>query len=1007
LTITVSRESGFMIMHRKYLYTILFIFTVSGFSGLIYESIWTHYLKLFLGHAAYAQTLVLAIFMGGMAFGSWICSRYSVRWNNLLIGYALAEGLIGLCALFFHTAFDQAVQLSYTGILPLLDSTATANAYKWTLSALLILPQSILLGMTFPLMSAGIIRLAPEKTGRILALLYFTNSMGAAIGVLTSGFLLIRFLGLPWTIRLAGLINIAIALSVWLLVKKTPGDPCRSGVEGSSTPAPAVGRYWLFLFASFVTGVASFIYEIGWIRMLNLVLGSSTHAFELMLSAFILGLALGGLWIQNRIDGMAFPARMLAAVQIVMGFFALSTLPLYGYTFDVMRWLVNTLGRTDQGYLLFNLSSSAIAMTIMLPATFCAGMTLPLITYSLFKQGCGERSIGAVYAANTVGAILGIFFAIHIGFPVFGLKNLITFGAACDIALGVLLFWVAAAYTSKRRPVLITVISICAVAAALLFFQLDPYKMTSDVYRTGELLSSEEIEFKYYRDGKTATISTFLEKETGVVAINTNGKTDASINMSPGRQPSGDEPTMILAAVLPMAFHPQAGTAANIGLGSGLTTQTLLGNPKLKRVDTVEIEETVVEAAKSFRPRVDLVYTDPRSTVFIEDAKTFFSVHGKKYDIIISEPSNPWVSGVAGLFSKEFYELINRHLTEDGLFVQWIQLYEVDNDIVLSVLKAISDHFPDFVAYAAHDRDMLIVAKKKGKLSEPDSDILNIPGISGALERVFIKGMQDIALRKIGNKRSLKRLLETSPVRANSDYDPFVDQSAGRTRFLRANAYDFHNLSQTLLPSLEMLQGADPSWTVTDISFPSFYFKSQSAYKAMALRDYCLNGSFGSKYGRVPPVIQKQAADFRNIFYDCRPESAPSESLGLLQRTAMDLIPYLRPQELASVWAKLESGSCARLLSSEEKNWITLLKAVGGRDAGAMVSGAKSILESGKRVQPDALRFLVASGMVGSLTQGDRDGSFRFWSGYRSILFGTGQPDLFFRMLAAESTQPD
>lgn len=121
----------------------------------------------------------------------------------------------------------------------------------------------------------------------------------------------------------------------------------------------------------------------------------------------------------------------------------------------------------------------------------------------------------------------------------------------------------------------------------------------------------------------------------------------------------------------------------------------------------------------------------------------------------------------------------------------------------------------------------------------------------------------------------------------------------------------------------------------------------------------------------------------------------------------MDLIPYLRPQELASIWAKLKSGNCARLLSAEETNWMALFQAVGSRDAGAMVSGAKSILESGKRVQPDALRFLVASGMAGSLMQGDRDGSFRFWSGYRSILFGTGQPDLFFRMLAAESTKPD
>lgn len=993
-------------MPRKYLCTILFIFTVSGFSGLIYESIWTHYLKLFLGHAAYAQTLVLAIFMGGMAFGSWICSRYSIRWNNLLIGYALAEGLIGLCALLFHTVFDQAVQTSYTAVIPLFDSAAAANAYKWTLSALLILPQSILLGMTFPLMSAGVIRLAPQKTGRIISLLYFTNSMGAAIGVLASGFLLIRFLGLPWTIRLAGLINIAIALSVWLLVKRQPGEPLHAGLERSRTPEPAVGRYRLFLFASFVTGAASFIYEIGWIRMLNLVLGSSTHAFELMLSAFILGLALGGLWIQNRIDGMAVPARMLAAVQIAMGFFALSTLPLYGYTFDVMRWLVNTLGRTEQGYLLFNLSSSAIAMAIMLPATICAGMTLPLITWSLLKNGGGERSIGAVYAANTVGAILGIFFAIHIGLPVFGLKNLITFGAACDIALGLLLFWVAAAYPSSRRPVLITVISICAVAVALLFFKLDPYKMASEVYRTGELVSQEEIEFKYYRDGKTATISTFLEKGTGVVAINTNGKTDASINMSPGRQPSGDEPTMILAAVLPMAFHPQAGTVANIGLGSGLTTHTLLSNPRLRQVDTVEIEESVVEAAQGFRPRVELVYTDPRSSIFIEDAKTFFSVHGKQYDIIISEPSNPWVSGVAGLFSQEFYALLNRHLTEEGVFVQWIQLYEVDVDVVVSILKAISLNFSDFVAYAAHDRDMLIVAKKKGVLGDVDPGVFQIPQISQALARIYINGMQDIALRKMGSKQFFGKLIESSPIPANSDYYPFVDQRAGRTRFLQANGFDFHTLSHSLLPFLEMLAGAPPAWAATDVSFPSFYIKSQSMYKAMALRDYSLSGSFGPRFGNVPPAIQQQARKSRQIFYECGPERDEGRRFIDLFTTAKDIVPYLRPQELEAVWAKLEAGPCARLLSPSEKDWLTLFKAAGRRDPGAMISGVKTILDSGQQKNPEALRFLVASGMTGSLMQGDREGALKLWFAYRSALFGTGEADLLFRLLAAESMAP-
>jgi len=158
------------------------LFTLSGFSGLIYESIWTHYLKLFLGHAAYAQTLVLAIFMGGMAIGSWLCSRYSGKWRNLLRGYAVTEGVIGICALVFHDIFARSIQLSYTAVIPWLAEPALITAYKWTLSAFLILPQSILLGMTFPLMSAGILRLFPERPGRSVAMLYFTNSIGAAVG---------------------------------------------------------------------------------------------------------------------------------------------------------------------------------------------------------------------------------------------------------------------------------------------------------------------------------------------------------------------------------------------------------------------------------------------------------------------------------------------------------------------------------------------------------------------------------------------------------------------------------------------------------------------------------------------------------------------------------------------------------------------------------------------------------------------------------------------------------
>ena len=221
------------------------LFTVSGFAGLIYESIWSHYLKLFLGHAAYAQTLVLALFMGGMALGSLAASRLSRRWGNLLRGYAIVEALIGVAALAFHDAFVLATDASYESILPALGSDVAAAGFKWVLAGLMILPQSIALGMTFPLMSAGLLRRHPERPGEALALLYFTNSLGAAIGVLASGFVLIDALGLPGTIRVAGVINLVLAAVVWAIAPgrdPEPSAPPRRRSPAASRRAAAATR---------------------------------------------------------------------------------------------------------------------------------------------------------------------------------------------------------------------------------------------------------------------------------------------------------------------------------------------------------------------------------------------------------------------------------------------------------------------------------------------------------------------------------------------------------------------------------------------------------------------------------------------------------------------------------------------------------------------------------------------------------------------------------------------
>jgi spermidine synthase len=319
------------------------LFTVSGFAGLIYESLWTHYLKLFLGHAAYAQTLVLALFMGGMAIGAWLASQWSGRWRNLLRGYAVVEVLVGIAAIAFHDTFIAATEFAYASWLPAAGSETFAMVIKWSLAAALILPQSILLGMTFPLMSAGLLRRHPERPGAAIALLYFTNSLGAAVGVLASGFLLIERLGLPGAMQFAGFLNIALAVVVWFIAPGTDG----ARPAAATKQVGADHQVLIMLIVALLTGAASFIYEIAWIRMLSLVLGASTHSFELMLSAFILGLALGGLWIRWRIDSLAKPIVFLAGVQIAMGLLALGSLPLYDAMFDLMQSIVRALAKTE------------------------------------------------------------------------------------------------------------------------------------------------------------------------------------------------------------------------------------------------------------------------------------------------------------------------------------------------------------------------------------------------------------------------------------------------------------------------------------------------------------------------------------------------------------------------------------------------------------------------------------------------------------------------------------
>ncbi|MCC7487268.1 MAG: hypothetical protein IT529_20020 [Burkholderiales bacterium] len=959
------------------------VFTLSGFAGLIYQSIWSHYLKLFLGHAGYAQTLVLAIFMGGMAIGAWVAGRHCGRWRNLLAGYAAAEIAIGVIALGFHEVFLTVTETAFESLLPALGTPAAATAAKWTLGAALILPQSILLGLTFPLMSGGLIRRYPAAPGEVLATLYFTNSLGAGIGVLVAGFSMIARLGLPGTMQAAGWLNLAVAaLALALARAARPEAPPAI----ATTKLPRERRTLaFFLLVAGLTGAASFVYEIAWIRMLTLVLGAATHSFELMLSAFILGLAFGGLWIRSRIDRIAEPRVFLGRVQIAMGLLAAATLPLYGWTFELMSFGVRSLARTDAGYTLYHVVSHAIALLVMFPAAFCAGTTLPLITWALMRDGHGEASIGRVYAANTLGAIAGVFVAAHLGLPRLGLKATVVLGAAIDIGLGAALLWTAIGATRRFAA---TALAGAAGLAAFATTHFDVHRMMSGVYRYGRLYTPQEARVIYHRDGLTATVS--LVDFADGRSIRTNGKSDGGVKMD--GPPLSDETTMTLTAALPLAIKPEARRVAVIGIGTGVTTHTLLGNFDLAEVDTIEIESAMAEASRGFVPRNTAAFADPRSRIHIDDAKTYFSTHNRRYDIIISEPSNPWVSGVSSLFTVEFYRMARRHLERDGILVQWVQLYETEVSLIASVAAALGAVFPDYVIYTPNDKDILIVAGEPAVLARPLADVFRAPGIARELRTVGVDSIGDLDARRIGGRRALEPLFASYGVPANSDFYPYLDLNAPRLRFLRSEATELPELGSLHAPIVSALDAAPAPRPASGAAAPD-YRRGEATRRARYALGFLLAGNAPEPVN-IPYALQKDLELVKLRLLQCVEPERHDSWLHALFQVASATIPYLAARERRALFAAIAASPCMAQVPPEPRRWIVLFHAVAAGDHGLAAATGEDLLERPAAALRTAgsRRHLLAVAMAANLALDRRSRARELWRRYEPEVRRADEP---------------
>jgi len=430
-----------------------------------------------------------------------------------------------------------------------------------------------------------------------------------------------------------------------------------------------------------------------------------------------------------------------------------------------------------------------------------------------------------------------------------------------------------------------------------------------------------------------------------------------------------------MAAALPLAFKPDARAVANIGLGSGLTTHALLGSPRIEELDSVEIERMIVEGAKAFRPRNARAFEDPRSTIHIEDAKTFFAAHQRRYDVIVSEPSNPWVSGISTLFSAEFYAGVRRYLKDDGVLVQWIQAYEIDLALLSSVFAALGSQMGDYAVYTTGP-DLLVVATPARRLPEPSAQLFTFPAMRADLAVLGVKGLPDLDAMRIGSRFALEPLFTAQRMPANSDFHPVLDQRAPLARFRRDHVSGLVNARQEISPVLAFFDrdGRMPRQHLDNagLNRPMASDFATAAAQALAIA----MGGDPRAATEVQDRVRSSALLVAGLSGDCG--ASADAWVAAVQVVAVAAVPFLRAADVEPYFEHVRRARCWKGVDDNGRRRVELLEAINARNPERVGSLAVAVLDAeGGRFAPGERANYVGAAIAAGLVTGNLEQSRR------------------------------
>ena len=718
------------------------LFMLSGCTSLIFEVIWFQLLELVFGSTTLAISTILVAYMLGLGVGALFAGRISSYLKNGVRTYGFIEIMIGLYALAVPTlvALYPDINAAITGSL----SFQLATMIRFLLSLTVFLVPTFLMGATLPILIHALTDNS-KRLGPSVATLYGVNTTGAVVGVLAATFVLLPSVGLHTSNVVAACLSTLAGLIAVFLIAPKFGSQGVPYVQAAAQRPVALGQERVLLLASFaVVGASGMAYEVCWSRALGMVFGSSIYAFSITLATFLAGIAAGSLLIRRYVKSCNPGSNSYIAGLLLLAVTSYAATALLPGMPDMLNALFmrHTISTT---WLLTGLLQGSVL--IMLVPALLLGAMFPLVVNALEPENRTEAgaAVGRLYFTNTMGAAFGAFVAGFVMIPTFGIPVTVAVTASATLLC-------AAALLIQKKSMVPSAAATGILISAVLVLTIPPYwnptLLTAGVYHNPDYYQGfgiEELPLQglkkqgliYYKEGVNSTVSVH-RLDGSSLDLRINGKTDASL---------GDMSTQVLLGQIPQLFGSvDTDRYLVIGLASGITTGSItLHQPS--HIDVLELEPAVIEASHFFDEYNHEPLSNPHVRVIADDARAFIGTVREPYDAVISEPSNPWLSGASSLFTKEFFQAARQALGDDGVLLQWLQLYGMDTASVQAVLSALRSQFPYLYGFQASrdDTDLLILARQTPLTDRdlPDWGLLPID-IQHELNRINLYSTPDL-----------------------------------------------------------------------------------------------------------------------------------------------------------------------------------------------------------------------------------------------------------------------